>query len=154
MNRFDFDRDSDAPGAFYPHKPGTGCTRSMSGLNEFTLKQLATILLILLGSGFLLSLILAGWVLSRIRKIRLPADTDFMGALRATPLAVVVLLDLLDFTLDIFSAPLTWALLSRLGLAPLRTVTVVEALIPGTQLIPTMTAAWLLAKLINKAERT
>lgn len=125
----------------------------MSGLNEFTLKQLATTLLVLLGSGFVLSLLLAGWVLLRIRKIRLPADTDFMGALRATPLAVIVLLDLLDFTLDIFSAPLTWALLSRLGLAPLRTVTVVEGLIPGTQLIPTMTAAWLLAKLLKKAER-
>lgn len=123
----------------------------MDVLNETTLKQIVSLVLLLLGSGFVLCVVLAVWVLRRVQSIHLRAGTGFVGALRATPLAVVVLLDLLDFTLDIFSAPFTWALLSRLGLAPLRTVTVVESLIPGTQLLPTMTAAWLLVRLTKAA---
>ncbi len=58
-------------------------------------------------------------------------------------------LDLLDFTLDILSAPVAWMLLTRLGLGPLRGVTVVEGLIPGTQIIPTMTLAWIASRLFK-----
>jgi hypothetical protein len=57
-----------------------------------------------------------------------------------------VLLDLLDLGLDFFSAPVAWVILTKLGLGPLRGVTVVESLIPGTQFIPTMTLAWLFAR--------
>jgi hypothetical protein len=79
----------------------------------------------------------------------LPPDADFLTALRVTPLAVVILLDLLDFSLDIFSAPLAWMILGYLGLKPLRGVTIVESLIPGTQFLPTMTVVWVFARLIR-----
>ena len=83
----------------------------------------------------------------RIRKINLPPNTDFFGALRATPIEVVILLDLLDLSLDFLSAPVAWFILDKLGLKPLRAVSVVETLIPGTQLIPTMTAMWVVARI-------
>jgi hypothetical protein len=108
------------------------------------------ILYILLGMlviGLLLSLLLLGYIVWRIKRIQLPPDADFLVALRATPLAVVILLDLLDFSLDFLSAPLAWTILGYLGLQPLRGVTVVESLIPGTQFLPTMTVAWVIARL-------
>lgn len=104
------------------------------------------IVLIFLGIGLVLSLLLLGWVIWRVKRLNLPANTDFFTTLRATPLSVVILLDVLDFTLDFFSAPFAWALLGYLGLKPLRTVTVIESIIPGSQLIPTMTVAWLIAR--------
>lgn len=119
-------------------------------LPTIDLKTLLPILLILLAAGLALSLVLVGLLLSRIRRINLPPDADLLTALRLTPLLVVITLDLLDFTLDFLSAPFSWALLSRLGLKPLRAVTVIESLIPGTQFIPTMTAAWILARLIQR----
>jgi hypothetical protein len=43
-------------------------------------------------------------------------------------------------------------ILTKLGLGPLRGVTVVEGLIPGTGAIPTMTAAWVLARVFRPEE--
>jgi len=120
-----------------------------NGSGGFDPIYIAYILLGMLLVGLLLSLLVAGFVVWRIKRIQLPPDADFMTALRATPLAVVILLDLLDFSLDFLSAPLAWTILSYLGLKPLRGVTVVESLIPGTQLLPTMTLAWLFARLIE-----
>jgi hypothetical protein len=117
------------------------------------LAQALRVFLILAGIGLLLTLILLGWVIWRVRRIRLPPDADFLTALRLTPLAVVILLDLLDFSLDFLSAPFSWTLLSYLGLKPLRGVTIVEALIPGTQFLPTMTVAWLLARYVFPASQ-
>ncbi len=97
--------------------------------------------------GLLLSLIVLGYIVWRVKRIQLPPGADFLTALRATPLAVVILLDLLDFSLDFLSAPLAWTILGYLGLQPLRGVSVVESLIPGTQFLPTMTAAWIIARL-------
>jgi hypothetical protein len=91
-------------------------------------------------------LVLVVW---RIRRINLPAHADFLSALRATPLVVVIVLDLLDLTIDIFSAPIAWILLSHLGLAPLRGVAVVKGLIPVTNLIPLMTLSWLYARYVH-----
>ncbi len=113
---------------------------------NISLLDVLKILGIVAGIGLLLSLGLGAWIFWKIRRINLPAGTEFFDALRATPLPVVILLDLLDLSLDIFSAPLSWLILSRLGLEPLRTVTVIEALIPGTELVPTMTIAWLIAR--------
>ena len=109
------------------------------------LKILSVIGVILL-IGLVLAIILAAWVLIRIRRINLPAGTDFFDALRATPLSVVILLDMLDFSLDFFSAPFSWVLLGKLGLEPLRAVTMIESLIPGTSVLPTMTAAWIISR--------
>jgi hypothetical protein len=101
--------------------------------------------------GLILSFALLAWVYFKVRRINLPAGSEFFDALRATPLAVVILLDLLDLSLDFFSAPFSWVILGRLGLEPLRTVTVVESLIPGTELLPTMTIAWVIARFWKNA---
>lgn len=106
--------------------------------------------LIVISAGLVLSLLLLIWVAWRVKRVALPAGAGFIEALRATPLAVVLLLDALDLSLDIFSAPLSWAILGRLGLAPLRAVSIIEGLIPGTQLLPTMTLAWIIVRLIGR----
>ena len=112
------------------------------------------LLLGLIITGVVLSSVLLIWVLLRVRRIDLPAGADALTALQKTPFVVVLLLDLLDLGLDIFSVPFTWPLLGRLGLAPLRAVTVIEGLIPGTQLIPTMTLAWLFSRWLGKRRRS
>ncbi|MCJ7824845.1 MAG: hypothetical protein MUP44_08090 [Anaerolineales bacterium] len=103
--------------------------------------------LLIAGAILALALALLAWVLWRVRRIQLPEGTGFLAALRATPLLVVILLDLLDMSLDFLSAPISWTLLGYLGLSPLRGVTMVESLIPGTQLLPTMTASWIFSRL-------
>ena len=113
------------------------------------LDMILYILLALFASGFLITLLFFTWVVWRVRRIQLPPDADFLTAIRATPLSVVILLDLLDFTFDILSIPFAWVLLGYLGLQPLRAVTIVEAAIPGTQLLPTLTIAWIIARLVN-----
>lgn len=122
----------------------------MSG--EFELRTLLIVAASLIGLALLISGVLAVWVLTKIRRVRLPAEADLFVALRATPLSVVILLDLLDFALDIFAAPFAWALLGRLGLGPLRGVTMVEALIPGTQVLPMMTIGWLLVRVLGRRQ--
>jgi len=96
--------------------------------------------------GLILAMLLAAWVFWKVRRINLPANADFFDALRRTPLSVVILLDLLDLTLDFLSAPFAWIILGKLGLEPLRAVSVVESFIPGTQALPTMTIAWIIAR--------
>ena len=112
------------------------------------------VILSIVGAGLVLSLALLGVVVWRVRKIRLPENADWITTMRMTPFVVVLLLDLLDFSLDIFSVGITWPLLGYLGLKPLRNITVLEGIIPGTQLIPTLTLTWLLARLIpNEVNR-
>ena len=106
------------------------------------------IILAFMGASLLLAMLLLGFILWRVKRINLPPNATFMSALRATPLSVVIFLDLLDFGLDIFGAPVAWVVLSRLGLAPLRGVTMVEQVLPGTQLIPLMTLAWFAARFL------
>ena len=102
--------------------------------------------------AMLLSVILASLLLvltyRRLKRIRIPPGADFLTTLRHVPLTLALFLDLLDFGLDFFSVPIAWTILGRLGLQSLRGVTVVEELIPGTQFLPTMTAAWFLARLL------
>jgi len=114
--------------------------------SEFDWRPWLYLLLGLMLAGLVLSSLLLVWVIWRVRRIDLPAGADALTALQRTPFVVVLLLDLLDLGLDIFSVPLTWPLLGRLGLAPLRGVTIIEGLIPGTQLVPTMTLAWLFSR--------
>ena len=108
------------------------------------------ILLTLFSSGLFLTILFLAWVIWRVKRIQIPQNADFFTAMRATPLSVTILLDLLDFTFDIFSVPFTWILLGYLGLQPLRTVTTIEALIPGTQIIPALTIAWIISRLGEK----
>jgi hypothetical protein len=116
---------------------------------DIDLTRLAYILLALFGVGVIISLLLLIWVIRRIHRIRLPENADVLTALRATPFVVVVVLDLLDFSLDFLSVPIAWFLLRRLGLGPLQGVTLIEGIIPGTQVIPTMTLAWLAARIFT-----
>ncbi len=92
------------------------------------------------------TLLLLAWVIWQVKKINLSPDADFMTAMRATPLVIVILLDLLDLTFNFMSAPISWVILTYLGLQPLRGVTIVEDILPGTELIPTMTVAWVAAR--------
>lgn len=77
-----------------------------------------------------------------LRRLRVPPHADLATTLRIVPLSLVVILDLLDLGLDIFAAPLVWLVLSRYRLQALRNTAAVEALIPFTQAIPTLTLAW------------
>lgn len=104
------------------------------------------ILGIVLVTSLLLALLLAAWVFTTIRRVNLPPNADLFTALRLTPFPVVLMIDLLDLSLDFLSAPFAWVLLDRLGLKPLRAISVVESLIPGTQFLPTMTVMWFVAR--------
>jgi hypothetical protein len=70
-----------------------------------------------------------------VRRLNIPADADLIAALRVAPFSVVLFLDLLDFSLDVFGAPVAWAVLGYLGLRPPRGITVIQSLIPGTQVL-------------------
>ena len=104
---------------------------------------------IILGFSLLLGLTLASIALFKLRKLDVPPNATFVETLYYTPLLVVVAVDLLDLAFDFLAAPLSWTLLDRLGLKALRGVSTVEALIPGTQLIPTMTLCWIGARILR-----
>jgi hypothetical protein len=101
----------------------------------------------------LIALALSGLVLAvafrRLRHIRLPPNPDFFTTVRAVPLSLVVGLDLLDLALDSFASPIIWFLLRRANLEALRKVATVEAILPFTGPIPTLTLAWLAARTFN-----
>ncbi len=124
----------------------------MVQLARIPLVDILVVVGIMMLVGLLISLALIAWVFFKIRKINLPAGTDFFDALRATPLSVVILLDVLDLGLDIFSAPVAWVVLGKLGLEPLRPVSVVKDLIPipGLEVLPAMTIAWLIVNQFDK----
>ena len=85
----------------------------------------------------------------RLRRLRVPPGASFATTLRIVPLALVVVLDLLDLGFDMFAAPLVWIVLSRYRLQALRNTAAVEALIPFTQALPTLTVAWLAVHIFN-----
>lgn len=110
-------------------------------------------LLRVLGVIALIAVILAAfvlfWAFRTLRRIRVPQDADFFTTLRAVPLSLVVGLDLLDLGLDVLSTPIIWVILSRFRLQALRNVASIEALIPFTGPIPTLTLAWFAARALN-----
>ncbi len=118
-----------------------------SGFPDLT--TVAYLLLLIIGAGLATAAVLFLYVIWRIRRINLPEGANFVTALRATPFSVVLLLDLLDWGLDIFSAPITWFLLGHLGLAPLRGVAVIKDLIPFDNFIPVMTGSWLVVRVLD-----
>jgi hypothetical protein len=118
-----------------------------------SLGNLLTVVLVLMGVSVLIAL--AGLVLiaRRVRRLRIPPDADYFTTMRYIPLALAILLDLLDFGLDIFSAPISWIMLDRMGLYNLRNKAAVEALIPFTQPIPTFTLSWFAARFLNLGDQ-
>ncbi len=115
-------------------------------------------LLKLLMTVAVIALILAGLVLAlafrTLRRVRhrVPTNADFFTTVRAVPLSLVIGLDLLDLALDVLSAPIIWMILGRYNLQALRNVATVEALIPISAPIPTLTLAWLAARIFKLGE--
>lgn len=113
------------------------------------LRTFGQVLLSLLVIGVVLGLLVLALVWRKLSRIRVPANADFFTTIRAVPLGLVVGLDLLDLGLDIFATPIVWFVLSRFKLQALRNVAAVEALVPFTQPVPTLTIAWLAARALN-----
>lgn len=113
------------------------------------LRPLAGYALLCLGASLVTGALLLAGLQRRLQAMQVPADATFTTTLRHVPFLLVVALDLLDFALDIFAAPIVWVLLDRLGLRALRNVSAVEALIPFTQPIPTLTLCWLAVNVLG-----
>lgn len=118
-----------------------------------SLGNLLVIVLALMGASIFVALIGLFALVRSIRRLQIPPDADFFTTMRHIPLALAVLLDLLDFGLDIFSAPIMWIVLSRMGLPNLRNKATIEALIPLTNVIPTFTVSWFAVRLLNLGDR-
>jgi len=111
--------------------------------------DIVTIVVALILGALVLALI-GLWLVSRwLKNLDIPKDAGFFSTLRRVPLLLVVSLDLLDLALDVFAAPVAWVFLGRYNLSALRPVTVLEALIPGTQLLPTLTVCWIVARVFR-----
>jgi hypothetical protein len=126
----------------------------MDFLNNPAMQQIfivAVVFIILLAAGSIATLYLAA---QSIRDLEIPPDADFFETMQAIPITIPIALDLLDLALDVFSAPISWFLLDTMGLGALKMVTVVESIIPGTQVIPTMTLVWLAARFLVKDRQT
>lgn len=116
----------------------------MDGWEQFFLilgLAMVTCLVISLAGLFLM--------VKRIRELRVPPDADFFTTMRFIPLLLAVLLDLLDFGLDILAAPISWIILDRMGLKGLRNKAAIEAFIPFTGPIPTFVISWFAVRILN-----
>jgi len=100
-----------------------------------------------MGVALVLALLLFAILVRQVRRINVPPGAGFGETLLHTPFLVVVFIDLLDFALDFLAAPIAWVILDRWGLKALRGVSAVEAAIPLTQAIPTLTLSWLWVRL-------
>lgn len=88
-------------------------------------------------------------MVKRIRELRVPPDADFFTTMRFIPLLLAILLDLLDFGLDVLAAPVSWVILDRMGLKGLRNKAAIEAFIPFTGPIPTFVISWFAVRMLN-----
>ena len=90
------------------------------------------------------TLLVTAW--QQVQDLNIPQDADFFETLQVLPITVPIALDLLDLAFDTFSAPITWVLLELMGLRALQMITIIEGIIPGTGVIPTMTISWFVAR--------
>lgn len=118
-----------------------------------SLRSVLTFVLIAMGVSIVLGCIGLAVLARGIRRLRIPPDADFFTTMRYIPLPLAIVLDLLDFGLDIFSAPIMWIALDRMGLYNLRNKATIEALIPFTNVLPTFTLCWLAARLLNLGDQ-
>ena len=112
------------------------------------LARLINVAVVLMACSLVAAALLLWIAVRQVKKIQVPPNAGFVATLQGTPLVVVLGLDLLDLALDFLAAPLAWVILDYLGLNGLRGVTLVESLFPGTQLIPTLTLSWVVARLM------
>jgi hypothetical protein len=120
--------------------------------NNMSIEMIREIGLFLFGAmaiSFILAMILFFLIINRLKRMDVPPNAGFGETLLYTPLLLVVFIDLLDFALDILAAPFTWMILDRLGLKALRGFAAFEALLPFTQIVPTMTLAWFAVRLVG-----
>ena len=120
---------------------------------DASLWRILTTLGIIMGVCVIVALIGLFALVRSIRRLRVPHDADFFTTMHYIPLSLVIVLDLLDFGLDIFSAPIMWIALDRMGLPNLRNKATIEALIPLTNVIPTFTVSWVAARLLHLGEQ-
>lgn len=102
-----------------------------------------SILLLIMGLFLILSGLIFVLLEKRLSKLQLTGKEGFSETLRQTPFLLVVAIDMLDFVLDVFATPIVWIFLGRYNLHGLRKFSAAEAIIPGTQMIPTMTLCWI-----------
>lgn len=118
-----------------------------------TAEDIRLLALILAGLAFV-SVVAAGLlfllVIRGMKRLNIPPDATFVETLLLTPLPVVLFIDLLDLGLDFLAVPVVWVVLDRLGLRGLRGVAAIEAAIPGTQFLPTLTLAWIGVRLLGR----
>lgn len=122
-------------------------------LDQF-LQQSFVVILVCMAAALAAGVALLVVAARQIRDLEIPEDADFFETLLAVPITVPIALDLLDMGLDVLAAPVSWVILEMLGLGALKMITTIEALIPGTQVIPTMTLAWVLARFMKKDRNT
>lgn len=118
----------------------------------FTIDDLRTLGMLfagVMGLSLLLASILFVFVIRKLRRLNVPAGAGFGETLVYTPFLLVLFIDLMDLGLDVLAAPFTWVILDRLGLKALRNVSTLEALIPFTQPIPTLTLSWIWVRLFG-----
>ena len=113
------------------------------------LRAVGIVILGLMAVSLVLALLLFIFVIRRLRRLNVPPGAGYGETLLYTPLSLVLFVDLLDWGLDILAAPVVWVVLDRFGLKALRNVSTVEALIPFTQFIPTLTVSWIWVRLFG-----
>ncbi|HEC22289.1 MAG TPA: hypothetical protein ENI95_05160 [Chloroflexi bacterium] len=125
----------------------------ITAIQDISLGNVLLVLAVCAGAALVGAIGLLVAAAQQVARIEIPEDADFFETLQLVPITVPLALDLLDMAFDIFSAPISWIILELLGLQALQLITVFEGLLPGTQLIPTMTAAWLLARAMRNRRR-
>lgn len=118
----------------------------MTELTDF-FRSFAPYLLYCMGACLMLSIVLLSIAVRQMRRIDIPDGADLTTTLQAIPLVVVLGIDLLDFALDFLALPIVWVLLDSMKLRALRNISAVEAFIPFTQPIPTLTVAWVAVRM-------
>lgn len=118
-------------------------------LTSDTLQTIGLLVAVWVGASIAVAALLFVLVIRKMRRLDIPPDAGFGETLLYTPFLVVLFIDVLDWGLDVLAAPITWVVLDRLGLKALRNVSTLEALIPFTQPIPTLTLSWLWVRLFG-----
>lgn len=116
------------------------------------LRQSLLIIVLCMAGALIAAVALLITAARQIRDLDIPEEADFFETLQHVPITVPIALDLLDLAFDFFSAPIAWVILELMGLQALQMITVLEGIIPGTQVIPTMTIAWVLSRTIKKGQ--
>jgi hypothetical protein len=111
-----------------------------------SLRSIGIIIFAVMATSGVLCLLIFTLAYRSIRQLDIPPHADLTDTLLIVPLYLVIAIDLLDLALDVLAAPVAWVLLNHLGLRSLRNISTVEAIIPLTGAIPTLTIAWFLVR--------